>query len=570
MAGAALADNSSAPPLSWPAVDGLGRRIEDAPPPRPEKFVGVFYYIWHGSHGYDTAFNPSPESGEGPAPKDDTAYRSPYVIEDILAQPASAREWGPVHAFHHWGESRWGFYLADDEWVIRRNAQLLADAGVDVIFFDVTNGFTYRDTYLKICRIYEAMRAEGNRTPQVAFVAWNGDAAAPRVYEDFYKKGLHSELWFRWKGKPLILCKRSQVNEEMAQFFTVRESWAWTNSDGWFGDGKDKWPWLADTPQGYGWHDAPDKPEQVAVATAQHPITNKGKSFHDGRQPATEDRRTEQGLYFAEQWKHALDVDPEFIFITQWNEWIAQRFVAEGPMQLAGQAIGKGDTYFVDLYTMEYNRDIEPMRGGYGDNYYYQMVDGIRRFKGTAAPALPGSFTDDRGDIFHRNHPGYGSAGPYINNSGRNDIISAEVRVSGEIVRISARAATPLTPSQDPNWMMLFLRLSGSDGSHWESFHYVVNRTAPREGKAVLEQTTGGWNWREQALLDMKIDSDTVMVELPRSLFAKSALEPVAFDFKWVDNMQAPGDATDWMVSGDAAPNSRFAYRYRETAPPQQ
>ena len=32
-----------------------------------------------------------------------------------------------------------GYYLADDDWVIRKHAQMLTDAGVDVIIVDLTN-----------------------------------------------------------------------------------------------------------------------------------------------------------------------------------------------------------------------------------------------------------------------------------------------------------------------------------------------------------------------------------------------------------------------------------------------
>ena len=53
---------------------------------------------------------------------------------------------GPEHAFHHWGEPYLGYYVANDEWVIRKHAQMLTDAGVDVLFFD-----TQRSTVLFGC-----------------------------------------------------------------------------------------------------------------------------------------------------------------------------------------------------------------------------------------------------------------------------------------------------------------------------------------------------------------------------------------------------------------------------------
>jgi hypothetical protein len=191
------------------------------------------------------------------------------------------------------------------------------------------------------------------------------------------------------------------------------------------------------------------------------------------------------------------------------------------------------------------------------------MVDGIRRFKGSGAASRMGVYTDDRGDVFHRQHAGYGAAGPFENTTGRNDIVTAQVECHPEIVRISATTAASLSPATDDNWMMLFIRRH-DESPHWESFHLVANRVPPRDGKAVLEQSQGGWNWNEAALLSMTVSERAVAIDVPRSLLQSDPGKPLSFDFKWVDNMQSPGDASDWMVSGDAAPNSRFAYGYRE------
>src|SRR5271166_2777688 len=43
---------------------------------------------------------------------------------------------------------------------------------------------------------------------------------------------------------------------------------------------------------------------------------------------------------------------------------------------------GTGPVTFVDEFDAEFSRDIEPMKGAHGDNYYYQLVANIRRFKG--------------------------------------------------------------------------------------------------------------------------------------------------------------------------------------------
>ena len=169
------------------------------------------------------------------------------------------------------------------------------------------------------------------------------------------------------------------------------------------------------TTAGHGWRiprsavgwDQPGVAEMVPVAVGQHPLSNIGRSFHNGKQPPTNDydvtEFTNQGLHFAEQWQRALEVDPEFIFITGWNEWMAGSAVCEDPSQEAlqalwdffpgpswagpGKQLKKGDRYFIDQYNQEYSRDAEPMKGGHADNYYYQMLANIRRFKGSPAAA---------------------------------------------------------------------------------------------------------------------------------------------------------------------------------------
>ena len=301
---------------TWAAVDALGRPLpleDTVPAAREGKFVGVFYYLWHGAH------NGPDQPGQGVIPIEDADPKSPYDNSIILQDPPGQRNWGPYWAFHHWGESLYGYYVADDEWVIRRNAQLLSDAGVDVIIFDVTNAISYRDIYMNLLRIYSEIRKEGGKTPAVSFLTnTRHDLVVEAVYRDLYSKGLYQDLWFYWKGKPLVMANPEGLRPELQEFFTLRRSWAWTRDGGagnWFKDGKDAWPWLDHTPQGYGWHEAPDIPEQIVVCTAEHPNSDRGKSFHNGSNPKP--HQTEKGLYFAEQWEHALEVDPEFIFVTQ-------------------------------------------------------------------------------------------------------------------------------------------------------------------------------------------------------------------------------------------------------------
>ncbi len=549
---------------TWVAADGRGRTLpgrKECGPPRQEKYVGIFYFLWM-------------------LPR----HRKVYDITEILKENPDNPRWGPRHAFHWWGRPHLGYYTSDDAFVIRAHAQLLADAGVDAVFFDVTNAFTYRPHYRKVCTVYRELRRAGRATPRVAFLTnTRSGEVVRRLYDDFYAKGAFRELWFRWDGKPLILARPEELSAKLKAFFTVRRSWAWSRAR-WFGDGKDKWPWLDNHPQKPGWRDDPTRPEQISVCAAQHPISNIGRSYHDGKQPPPERFRTDEGPCFAEQWKRARAVDPALIFVTGWNEWIAQRFVKEGkrgPRRMLGRELTEGDTYFVDQYNREYSRDIEPMAGGHGDNYYYQMVANIRRFKGVRAAPRPSppvtvtmntdfaqwedvrpEYRDDLGDTVHRDHRGYGDAGRQVNRSGRNDIVAAKVARDQDHLYFYVRTAAPMTSPAGRHWMLLLLDTNGNHTDGWCGYDFVVNRTIEGED-AWLERSAGGWEWKRVAKIRGAGKGAAFHLRIPRQLLGLGGGADMTVDFKWADNIPDPPDPLDFIDRGDAAPNGRFNYRYR-------
>lgn len=69
-----------------------------------------------------------------------------------------------------------------------------------------------------------------------------------RLYKNVYKPALLKDLWFQWKGKPLLLCPPEAVTPDIDSAFTTRQSWAWSKGQKWFGDGKDKWTWADNAP----------------------------------------------------------------------------------------------------------------------------------------------------------------------------------------------------------------------------------------------------------------------------------------------------------------------------------
>ena len=566
---------------TWAATDALSRvlpmgsaEIEGVPAPHSDRFVGIFYFIWQGGHGKP----------------------GPFDISKLLRENPQNPAYGPVSTFHWWGEPEAGYFVADDPWVIRRNMAMLQNAGVDTLLLDVTNAFTYPETVKALCETMRQMRREGNQTPQIAFVTHAHAAdTVTRLWNEVYKNKNYSELWFRWQGKPLLLADTkakfdngNPLPPEVLDFFTFRYSWAWD-------DGQNKWPWIEKYPQKGGWAKSPDVLEEMSAAFASHPTSNIGRSFHKGAQPKINEfglTGTERlGLHFAEQWKQILQSDPQFVFVTGWNEWVAQRFTtAEGQkINFMGTPLKPGETFFVDAYNNEFNRDSEPSKTE-GDALYYQLVANVRRYKGARPAPLSGppkavspsgpfdkwktvspEYRDAEGDTLHRNADGWGNL-HYTDATGRNDFVSAKVAYDAKNVTFYVRCAHPITPRSGRNWMQLFVDTDQNAQTGWMGYDFAVNLAAPlSDTKAALSRYTGDaqtntWAWKNAGTVAYRVKGRDMEIQIPRALLGLTN-NRLAFDFHWADNENAEQDGINaFFLHGDSAPDRRFNYRF-DTGP---
>ena len=310
------------PGVPWPATDALGRQLplaSEVGAPKRDRFTGIFYFIDHEDWPRSPQLN-------GPYDVAKIVAHDPFV-----ATNADSPLWGGNGVAHYWAEPLFGYYRGDDPWILRRHAQMLADAGIDVLIFDTTNARSYPEIYTNLCEIFSEVRQSGGHTPQIAFmVNTKAGETAAQIYREFYKENRYRDLWFIWQGKPLMICDPAEVNDELKMFFTLRRAhWPFTMVNT-----HDAWHWEATYPQPYGYTDDPKKPEQVNVAVAQNlsaftgQVANmnsgeaRGRSFHDGKQSIAPGS-VNFGYNFAEQWKRAFELDPPFVMVTGWNEWVA-------------------------------------------------------------------------------------------------------------------------------------------------------------------------------------------------------------------------------------------------------
>jgi hypothetical protein len=559
---------SNNPGVPWPATDALGRSlplVDELPAPRTDKFVGIFYFLWHNNRG-----------GKSPH------WQGPYDISKILQKDSKALTnpqspfWGPIGMYHYWGEPLYGYYLSDDAWVLRRHAQLLADAGIDTLIFDTTNAVTYRNVYRALCEVFRQARQDGERTPQITFmVNTKAGETAQKIYDDLYRQGAYRELWFNWQGKPLMICDPEKASDQVRDFFTLRRAhWPFTMVNTPYA-----WHWEAAYPQPYGFTIDEKKPEQVNVSVAQNlrrsdgKVTNmssgeaRGRSFHQGKVELAS-KAVDYGHNFQEQWRRAFELNPPFVMITGWNEWIAGRW---GKLN--------GPLVFVDQFDQEYSRDIEPAKVGHTDNYYWQMVANVRRYKG--APRLPAAsppktiilsdgfmqwldvlpeYRDHVGETKRREHDGVAGL-RYINRTGRNDIMTCKVARDQQQLYFYVRSKRELTSYDDDNWMWLLIDVDQDMKTGWQGYDFIVNHRIKSESQTWLEKHVSNWRWEASRAVDYHVEGPELHISIPRAaLGLKQAY--TSFDFKWVDNMQIPGEIMDFYISGDVAPEGRFKYRY--------
>ena len=573
-------------------VDGLGRVLltnAEVGGVRENKTVGIFYSSWHGTFAEDGY----------------VAVNNQEILDkypDIDINNFNDKRWSTAH-YHFWNEPIYGYYSGNDEWVIRRQAEMLADAGVDCIICDNTNGaFTWLTTAKKLMKVFHEARVDGVKAPTVTFLLPFGatDGARKQInelYENIYKAEFYPDSWTMLDGKPLLIAYKSCLDRKAENYKDITKFFTWREGQPDYlakQSGSGQWGWLSVYPQAtYKAKLKDEQIEEITVGVAQnhdyvrHVITAMNGNNVTDRTYTSKgyDERPDAELYganFEEQFEYALTVDPKFIFITGWNEWVAIRQSSWPP---AGGNTPSIRNAFADQFSDKASRDIEPSKGRLKDHYYYQMVNFIRRYKGVnALPEASGAKTVDiyggfgqwakvypeyntyQGNTGKRAALGYvdpatNSRFKYKDDSGRNDLYDAKVAQDGEYVYFMVRCVDDITPYTDENWMRLYIDVSDTE-KNWETFDFVLNKTTPKdEHTAVLESFTGeGFETAVVCDVEYNVAGNVLTVKIPRSALGIGDGQ-FTLDFKWADN-SADGDIMDFYTKGDVAPGGRFKFRY--------
>ena len=349
----------------YAAVDDLGRPLYDSGEVgsyTEDRQIGLFYFLWHDED------------------HDQGLYDLQKILDELGREGAanmSSGRYGGLGVSHWFAEPLYGYYYINDEWILRKHVELLTNAGVDFLFFDVTNAETYIPTATKLMSVLHEYNEMGYDAPQVVFYTnTNYAGVVAELQREIYRKDIYPDTWYMLNGRPVIIAPTSVGSAKFTYMATQ-----WPNDET---KHENAWPWMDfEWPQRI-YVNSKGAPHAVNVSIAQHSGTvcftdsslynnasNRGRSFSNPDGVSSSQSRfdrvlrlayqawkedpslTNYGLNFQAQWENALASDAPLILVTGWNEWVAQR-----------QPSNNGSIVFVDTASAEFSRDTEMMRGG--------------------------------------------------------------------------------------------------------------------------------------------------------------------------------------------------------------
>ena len=569
-----------------------GKAVTDGNGNVLKRDVGIFYYLLNGNH-------PNLETNVYDISK--ILKEHPELVFDMSAASSAI---SPLNQQHWWGESLFGYYRSADPWVINKHMQMLMDMELDFIGFDITNLIAYVNVSDVIVKTLAYYKEQGFRVPKLMWVCnhashekveelynsyFNEETAGPRGY-------YYPDLWYSPNGKPLVSVNKGDfLNITDAQ----REAYEFIDAV------PTQWPNEPHEDEAFSWmefiYPQLNHNGQMNVSVMQHAKTgsasdegrNWGRGYShpegvteygQGRGTSSQRNRVNAGtnsleagragLNLSRQWDtvySTLDTENPVnrVFITQFNEWVAPKLNVNGAVK------------YIDEYSEEYSRDIEPMKGGYGDNFLLLTRAKVNRYKyGTATRyTLPQNtvtgINDDKWNgvrsfmnyvspewAINRDFLRYGSSTErYKNETTRNRIKTVQVTHDGNNLYIKVTTAEKLTKrtAGDYNYMNVWLG-TGSKNSFC-GFDYVINRKPGSGAKTSVERSNGGFIWAEAGDATVEYADDAMLVTVPLSLIGADADKPV-IRIKVSDNVTEPNDIMNFYVNGNSAPLGRYAYAY--------
>jgi hypothetical protein len=524
------------------------------------KTVGLFYFLWHGSH--ETGIH--------------DVTQLLVTDPDEVLNPVTSKA-SPVGEFHYWGQPLYGYYHSADPFVITRHLEEFVDCGVDYLVFDTTNAAIYSSVVESLCTVFTDFQNKGWNVPKIVFYTNSASASTiDAIYNNIYKNNRWSNLYYMVDGKPMIIGVSSDLDSTQydlyTNYFTFKES-QWPDKSPHYSTG---FPWMDwGYPQG-------NYKGTMSVSAAQgpgynmaDPISSWGRGFSYKDMQNSTDRMLE-GSNFEEEWQTAINPPDDVgkvtnAFVTGWNEYMAIKQVSQ-----TNQVI------YCDQYNEEYSRDMEMENGVLGDNFFMQLARNMRTFKfnepvhylydthtidmaaSDAWDNVTSNYLDFSGDALKRDYKNcvLGSSTHYVDNSARNDIVKTSITHDKDNLYLRVETKNDITTpvSDDQGWMNVLLNSYNDNNVKFGSnFDFRINAKRSEQTCVIEQYSATGWN--EVGNANYTYSGKVLQISLPLATIGKS-VDECHIGVKVTDNITTPNDIMNYYVSGDSAPIGRFSYEY--------
>lgn len=557
---------------TWQATDSFGRKVADysevGAVKEGRREVGMMYWNWHRGQGTTEA----------------------KIISEVLAEypdavrNAASPAWKGT-ANYYWDEPALGYYSSFDYFVYCRHFEMLSAVGVDCIFMDFSNGGrTFMPTLNVLVKALRDTKARGVDVPRLSLFNWNNPATAYTLMTTLYSVGFvendWSDIWYMLDGKPLIfstesgLVMKNQVKKEntssLGLIEEIDDNFTWRVFGGMENEDASTWTWIESFPQMQRGGTMEDgRPEFMAVGVSfNQSYVNSGSRIASddysmgrgysnvfGEDYSADGPRT--GQYFKEQAAHALKADPHFIYVDGWNEFTAE--------------IQTG-AYFVDAFTNEDSRDIEPSKGLLKDDYYMLLADFVRKYKGVRPAPVAGEAKtiDISGDLTQwdtvtpayynysaenrDSESGYlvnGSTVKYTTNSGSR-VILAKVSRDADKLYFMAQGGEGASLADTA----LYINADRNAATGLEGYNFIIGRN----GSSKVEAISADGTYTEVGSAEIVRNGSVMQLSVSRALLGLS--ETLDFEFKLVAGTF--DDVIELYEKQNTAPIGRFNYLYTE------
>jgi hypothetical protein len=219
------------------------------------------------------------------------------------------------------------------------------------------------------------------------------------------------------------------------------------------------------------------------------------------------------------------------------------------------------------------------MRGGYFDNYFMQLVDYVRKYKGVdeydsfceLAPVDYQNDTeqDEAEEIWAEYHNfsdgdfqrcAQGSGTVYENRTQRNAIVDVTVSHDDDFLYFGIVTKQPITPYDGTGtWLKVYLNTDGG-----KDYKYVLNNTPDGDHKSTMAIIVDGLRAADFGDVVYRQSGNTLLLIAPRAALDLDR-DDFTIWFKVADSTEELTSIEDFYDKGDAAPLGRLNFVYRGT-----